>query len=129
MSTRVPLTEGEKQYIYERKQGGVSLERIAEEIGCAPMTARKWWRYQRDGTQPRPRGRPPLGILGTYPGTVGDTAVAIKRAHPHWGPANVRLELKRQLELEEEALPSSARLSTLFKARCPEAVQPRQLYH
>jgi transposase-like protein len=129
MSTRVPLTEAEKQYIYERKQGGVSLERIAEELGCAPMTARKWWRHQREGTQPRPRGRPSLGILGTYPATVRETAVAIKRAHPHWGPANVRLELQCQLELEEEALPSSARLSALFKARCPEAVQPRQRYH
>ncbi|MFN2241081.1 MAG: integrase core domain-containing protein [Anaerolineae bacterium] len=129
MSTRVPLTEAEKQYIYERKQAGVGLERIAAEIGCAPMTARKWWRYQRDGTQPRSRGRPLLGILGTYPVTVRETAVAIKRAHPHWGPANVRLELQCQLALEEEALPSSARLSALFKARCPEAVQPRQRYH
>jgi len=129
MSTRAPLTEAEKQYIYERKQTGVSLKRIAEEIGCAPMTARKWWRHQRDGTQSRPRGRPPIGILGTYPAALRETAVTIKRAHPHWGPANVRLELKCQLELDEEALPSCARLSALFKARCPESVQPRQRYH
>jgi len=60
---------------------------------------------------------------------VRETALTIKRAHPHWGPANVRLELKRQLDLGEEALPSCARLSALFKARCPESVQPRQRYH
>jgi transposase InsO family protein len=52
--------------------------------------------------------------------------MVLKRAHPHWGPANVKLQLKRDLELEEEELPSNARLSALFKAECPEAVQPRQ---
>lgn len=117
MGTRTPLTEAEKQYIYERKQAGISLRGVAEELECSPMTVRKWWRYQRDGKQPGPRGRPRLGVLGTYPTAVRETALTIKRAHPHWGPANVRLELKRQLDLGEEALPSCARLSALFKAK------------
>jgi len=52
--------------------------------------------------------------------------VAIKRAHPHWGPANVKLELKRHLNLRDDKLPSGSRLSALFKAECPEAVQPRK---
>ncbi len=42
------------------------------------------------------------------------------------GPKRVKLELKKVLSLRAEELPSAARLSVLFKQRCPEAVQPRQ---
>ena len=129
MATRVPLTEAEKQYIYNRKKEGATLKQIARELNCSPETARKWWRYLRDGIQPPPRGRPPAGILSTYPASVRQTAIAIKRAHPHWGPANVKLELKRQLGLGDDELPSDSRLSALFKAECPEAVQPRKRAH
>lgn len=125
MATRAPLTEAEKEYISRRKRGGASLEQIAHELECSWETVRKWWRYARDGIRPRPRGRPSTGVLSTYSPLVSETAVAIKRAHPHWGPANVNLELKRQLGLEADQLPSQARLSALFKAECPEAVQPR----
>jgi hypothetical protein len=65
-------------------------------------------------------------VLSTYPVLVRERAVDIKRAHAHWGPANVKLELKRQLELDDDRLPSVSRLSALFKAECPEAVQPRR---
>lgn len=126
MATRAPLTEAEKEYIFERKREGAALRQIADELDCAYETGRKWWRYWRDGTRPAARGRPHTGILSTYPASVREVAVALKRAHPHWGPANVKLQLKRDLELEEEQLPSNARLSALFKAECPEAVQPRQ---
>ena len=130
MTMRAPLTEAEKQYVYQRKQGGASLKQIAGELDCSWETARKWWRYLRDGQRPQARGRPSTGILSTYAQSVRETAVAIKHAHPHWGPANVGLELKRRLGLEADELPSRARLSALFKAECPEAVQPRrrQLY-
>jgi len=129
MAARVPLTEAEKQYIYDCKQQGMSLREVAKELRCSRETTRKWWRYQREGKQPRPRGRPRTGILSTYPARIREEAVSLKRTHPHWGPANVKLELKRQLELEADELPSDARLSALFKAHCPEAVQPRQRRH
>jgi transposase-like protein len=129
MATRAPLTEAEKQYIYDRKQQGVSLTKIAQALHCSWETTRKWWRYRRDGKQPRPRGRPRTGILSTYPQRIREKAVTLKRTHPHWGPANVKLELKDQLKLEADELPSDARLSALFKAKCPEAVQPRQRRH
>jgi transposase-like protein len=126
MATRAPLTEAEKEYIYERKQEGASLTKIGDALGCAYETARKWWRHQRDGTRPRPKGRPRRGILSSYPAAIRERAIALKRAHPHWGPANVNLQLKRELGLEKDELPSSPRLAALFKAECPEAVQPRQ---
>jgi transposase-like protein len=126
MATRAPLTEAEKQYVYRRKMEGATLRQMAEALGCSCETARKWWRHRRDGTEPHPRGRPAAGILSTYPDQVRETAVTVKRTHPHWGPANVKLELKRQLALRDDELPSDSRLSVLFKAKCPEAVQPRQ---
>lgn len=129
MATRAPLTEAEKQYICDRKQEGASLKTIGQELDCAWETARKWWRYQRDGKRPPARGRPRTGILSTYPARIREEAVSQKRAHPHWGPANVKLEMIRQMGLEVDELPSNARLSALFKAECPEAVQPRQRRH
>jgi transposase InsO family protein len=126
MTTRPPLTEAEKAYLAERRAAGATYPDLAHDLGCTVVTARKHARRQRDHYVPRARGRPPQGILSTYPVELVEQAVAVKRAHPHWGPANVRLELQRQLGLPPAAMPSRARLSALFKARCPEAVQPHR---
>lgn len=126
MATRAPLTLAERQYILTRRQAGVTLNMIADELDCSVETIRKWEHYSRQGGSPRPRGRPRKGVLSTYPEDLVEQAVALKRAHPHWGPANVTLDLKRQPDFQTLPLPSAAGLSTLFKERCPEAVQPRQ---
>jgi hypothetical protein len=123
MTTRSPLTEAEKVYLAERRAAGATYPDIAHDLGCAVVTVRKHVRRHRDPQVSRARGRPARGILSTYPTEWVERAVAVKRAHPHWGPANVQLELQRQLGLPAEALPSRARLSALFHARCPEAVQ------
>jgi transposase-like protein len=91
MAQRVALTEAEKRYILQRKESGASLGQIAQELTCSFQTVRKWWRYQRDGRQPRRRGRPAQGVLSTYPEVVRAKAVELKQAHPHWGPASVKL--------------------------------------
>jgi transposase InsO family protein len=129
MIQRAPLTEAEKQYLLQGKRAGTRLCQLAEDLHCALITARKWWRHGRDQTQPRRRGRPAKGILSSYPTELVERAVALKRSHPHWGPANVKLELQEQLRLASADLPSEARLAALFKSRCPEAVQPRQHTH
>jgi hypothetical protein len=99
---------------------------VAQEVHCSVETVKKWWGYHRRGIEPRRVGRPARGLLSTYPPEIVQAAVSLKRAHPHWGPANVRLELKHTLGLVDDDLPSPARLSALFKAACPEAVQPRR---
>lgn len=129
MAGRAPLTEAEKQQIYEREQAGVSHARVAQELGCSPETVRKWWRRHRRGQAGRCRGRPRRGVLSSYPDEVREGCVSLKRAHAHWGPANVKLELKQRLHLSDAQLPSNSRLSTLFKACCPEALQPRQRHY
>jgi transposase-like protein len=126
MTGRVPLTEAEKQQIYQRKQGGATHAAIAHELGCSAETVRKWWRYYRVARPRRRRGRPSLGALGAYPDAVRETCLALKRAHAHWGPANVRIELQHRLHLSDAQLPSLSRLAVLFKTCCPEAVQPRR---
>jgi len=129
MTTRAPLTEAEKEHIYQRKQQGATLKTIAREVSCSPETARKWWRYCRDGKQPRARGRPRRGILSTYPEQLREKAVELKQAHPHWGPVMVKVEMIGKWGYKSAELPSDARLFALFKEKCPEAVQPRQKHH
>lgn len=126
MIKRTPLSAAEKQYLLQRKQAGATLRQVAAELDCALITARKWWRNVRDQVPSRRRGRPANGPLSSYPAELVERAVALKRSHPHWGPANVKLELQEQLCLAPANLPSDARLAALFKSRCPEAVQPRR---
>lgn len=125
MAHRAPLTEGEKQIIREWKKDGKSLRQISAELGCSWETVRKWWRNARDQCGVRKRGRPKQGPVSSYPERVREKAIALKQAHPHWGPKKIRLELQSELSLADSALPSPARLAVLFKQRCPQAVQPR----
>jgi transposase-like protein len=121
----MPLSEAEKGLISQRKEQGNSLQKIAEELACAYETVRKWWHCQRDHRALRQRGRPKQGVLSTFPAQVIAEAIAIKQAHPHWGPPNVKVELRKRLSEPGLDLPSDARLSVLFKMECPQAVQSR----
>jgi transposase-like protein len=126
MVQRAPLMQAEKQIIMEKKSSGMSLRQISVELRCSFETVRKWWRCGRDGRVVRKRGRPKQGPVSTYPAAVSEKALELKQAHPHWGPKKVRVEMGPELGLSEKELPSPARLSELFKQRCPGAVQPRQ---
>ena len=126
MATRAPLSVAEKEYLQTRREENASLQTIANELRCALPTVRKHWRRLRTGMVPRPRGRPRQGVLSTFPPPLIERAVAIKRAHPHWGPAVVRAELALQPEWQGQTLPSVARLAVLFRQACAEAVQPRR---
>lgn len=126
MTQRAPLSQAEKQLISQKKATGESLVQISVELHCSFETVRKWWRYERDQSQPRGRGRPKRGPLSTYSAQVREKAVELKKANSHWGPEMIKLELKKTLGLKTEELPSAARLSVLFKQSCADAVQPRQ---
>ncbi len=126
MAQRAPFTHVEKQIIQAKKTDGMSLRQISEELQCSFETVRKWWRYARDQRPTPVRGRPKRGPLSTYPTHISEKALELKQAHPHWGPKKVLVEMKPLLCLSDQDLPSPARLSALFKQRCPQAVQPRQ---
>jgi transposase InsO family protein len=126
MKPRAPITHTEKQIIKEQKASGKRLREISLELGCSSETVRKWWRCERDQRKPQVRGRPKRGPMSTYAQAVVERAIEIKKGHPHWGPEMVKIEMAKEAGLKESKLPSAARLSVLFKQRCPEAVQPHQ---
>jgi transposase InsO family protein len=128
MGQRCALSEAEKQYLQRRKEEGASLAQIAQELSCSPETTRKWWRWLRKEKRPNGRGRPKRGNLSTYPETLREKVVVLKKKHPHWGPVSIKLELQHDVQWEQSPLPSNARLSMLFRQACPEAVQPREHY-
>jgi hypothetical protein len=126
MANRALITQAEKEYIHERKKAGESLGQISEHLHCSIETVRKWWRVGRDQDVVRARGRPRQGALSTYESRIAEKALECKRAHPHWGAKQVRLALQASLKLDQQQLPSNARLAVLFQQRCPEAVQKRE---
>ncbi len=127
---RKALTEAEKQYIYKGKIAGESLVKIAKKLNCSVETAKKWWRYKRDGQAPGKRGRPAQGVLSSYDEKIRHKAVELKRKYPGRGPKRLRLDLQQALNVAESELPSIAGLGELFRQRCPEAVKVygRQTY-
>lgn len=122
---RPSLTQAERDYLIQRKQAGASHAEVAQELHCAPETVRKRWKHFRHGNSRRKRGRPARGVLSTYPESMRQMAVSLKSSHPHWGPANVLIELRKHPDWVGQRLPSASRLSFLFKKCCPQAVQSR----
>lgn len=124
MSNRTALDQEELAYLTRRKKAGANHAAVAQELGCARETVRKHWQAIRRGRIPRSPGRPATGILSTYPEEVRQQAIQLKRSHPHWGPRTVLVELSAHRSDPAQPLPHRSRLAALFKAICPEAVQP-----
>jgi hypothetical protein len=130
MAARIPLTPAEKERIYAEKIRGHSLPVIANELGCWLATARKWWRVARDqgrsALRQGRRGRAATGALSRFAPAVTVLALALKRAHPNWGPDRLRAELAREPTLTNLLVPSRGRLAVLFATSCPELLAPRR---
>ncbi len=130
MSKRVPLSEVERERIYQGKLQGKTLAELAAELDCSEMCVRKWWRRLRDaglpGLRTRPHGRPPQGVLSRFAPQVRQTALQLKQRHPRWGADRVLVELRQAQPLHGLALPHRSRLATFFKRHCPECVAKRQ---
>src|SRR5215468_3723671 len=103
MAARTRLTLAEKERLYAAKIQGRSLSAIATELGCSRETARKWWRVGRDhgraAFQVARRGRAATGVLSRFPPAVTQQALALKHAHPSWGPDRVLTQLQQDAAL------------------------------
>lgn len=132
MGQPTPLTEAERERIYQGHLQGQTLPEIAAELHRSVHVVRKWWRRIRDeglaGLRTRPAGPEPQGILSRFDARLADTALHLKRTHRRWGADRVLVELHGDPRLKEVAFPHRSRLSLFFKERCPECVadyQPR----
>ncbi len=123
MTTRTALTAGEKERIYREKAAGRTLAAIAADLRCSLACLRKWWRRARDqgpAAWTRPRAaRAPTGAASRCDPDVVAYALALKQAHPGWGPDHVRSVLQQHPTLGQRHLPSRSRLAALFRERCP----------
>lgn len=130
MAHRAPLTVAERELLYRDKLRGRTLPEIAADLGCAVSTARKWWRKAREqgrsGLQSTRRGRKPSGVLSQFAPDIITAALRLKRTNPTWGPARVLVDLQRDPALAGLPLPSRSRLALLFKAECPQCLEPRR---
>jgi transposase-like protein len=126
MSRRAPLTEAEKERLYQGKLQGETVAESAAALRCSPDCVRKWrkrlQRYGLAGLQTRGYGSPRQGALAFFSELVRQAALALKRAHRRWGPNRVRVELQGDPQFQGVPLPSRSRLAAFFKERCPECV-------
>lgn len=125
-----PLTETEREKIYEGKLQGKTQAEIAKVLDRSIYTVRKWWQRVQDeggpGLASRKRGRKPRGILSTFDDKVIEKALELKQKHRRWGPDRVLVELGKMDEFSELILPHRSRLAQFYKEKCPECVGPWQ---
>ena len=130
MERRSPLTEREKERIYQGKLTGKTLAKLAEELDCSWECARKWWRVGRKngeaGLRAKRRHREPAGALSQFDPKVAEEALRLKQAYHGWGADRVLGELRETEGIKELPLPSRSRLAAFFKERCPHCVAAHQ---
>jgi transposase len=130
MSQSEPLTEAERERIYQGLLQGKTQVEVAIELGRSIHVVRKWWRRIREkgaqGLRNRKRGPKAKGILSRFEPRVAQTALRLKRSHPRWGADRVLTQLKQDPRFEGVDLPDRSRLAVLFKEECPECVAKHQ---
>lgn len=107
----------ERVAMAEKAAAGKTDREIATEMGYSRWTVRKWRRKAHTegeaGLTPR-RGRPPTGILGTFPPEVRLALRQMREEHPGWGPETLRLELAGR-GLTGASLPSRSRIAAFLR--------------
>lgn len=102
-------SQKERKRFYELHQAGRTYGEIAEEFGVSVECVRLWCRRQRDGIGVEDRYyNPRAGILHQFAQPVKEEILRLRREHPRWGPASIRLHLGKDGQLLGQALPSRA---------------------
>jgi len=128
---RPETTHCERVEIVERHQAGESLRAMALKLNLNLYTVRHWWRAFRDGgwaaLEPRGKGPPVAGPLSRFHPRIKYVALRLKREHPAWGPAMLRLHMQRRQSLTGLSLPKNTVLWSYlhqFGARLIKAPRP-----
>jgi len=114
---RPTTTVAERLAILERATTGQTDAMIAVALGCSIWTVCKWRRGQHQGNAglTPPRERPAKQPLSTILPPLRDALLALRRAHPGWGPATILAELRADSPWQNHPLPSRSRIAALFK--------------
>lgn len=128
MQPHAPLSDGDKDYVWQAHQHGDSLAQIAQHLRCSVGCVRTWWRQARDhgpaALHERVRGRPPTGLGSTFPREIIERALGLKGQHPRWGGRRVWTELHTDPRLRDQSVPSPSLLNALFHTH--GLTQPRR---
>src|SRR3989442_1120158 len=90
-------TFAEQVMLMERAAAGETDPLIAASLGCSVWTVRKWRRraqHQGRSGLSSLRGRPAKQPLSTIPPALRTAILAMRRAHPGWGPDTIMAELR-----------------------------------
>jgi transposase len=91
---------------------------IATALGCSVWTVRKWrrrWRKLGHAGFTSQMGRPVAGPMSTFPQSLKETILHLRRLHPGWGPATLLATLKTDSFWRDQSLPSRAAVARLLK--------------
>lgn len=108
----------ERVEIAELVSAGQSSQEIADALGRALATIRKWrQRYRREGRTglSSQMGRPADGALAKTPGEMKDALLELREKHPGWGAQTLRLEIAKDKRFTDLKLPSRARIAAYLK--------------
>jgi hypothetical protein len=99
---------------------GLTDAQIAQALGWSKWSVRKWRRaYGQDGEDGlvSRMGRPPRGVLSSFPMEVQDELETMRRIHPGWGSITLVEELARDPRFLGLRVPSRARVAAFIKAK------------
>ncbi len=126
MGQSMPLTEAERERIYQARLQNKTLPEIAAELDRSVYTIRKWWRRicaeGVQGLRARKPGPVPRGILSQFEPEIAKTVLNLKRTHRRWGADRILVELSQDSQLRELRLPHRSRLFAFFQDQCPDCV-------
>lgn len=124
-------THAERVEIVERHLAGETLAQIAKSLNLSVYTVRHWWRAYRHGgwaaLEPQAKGPPPVGPLGRFDPMVKYVALRLKREHPTWGTAILRLHMQRRPSLQGHRLPKDTALWSYLHQFGSRLIRPRRL--
>ena len=104
MGQSTPLTEMERERLYQGRLQGKTMCAIAAELDRSVHVVRKWWQRVRheglQGLRTQKPGPSPQGVLSRFDPRVAPIALNLKRTHRRWGADRVLVEMSQDHSLE-----------------------------